>query len=240
MTSNVRLRAFRACSVVASLAATVATAAAQPVQGSAKASDEELVKQLADPVASLISVPFQNNLDFNLEAGEGWRYTMNFQPVVPIKLDRDWNLIIRTIVPFIHQEDVFKGALSQVTLPDDVIEQLKGKPSRCQTGVGDITQSFLFSPSSEPFGIDVGVGPAFLCPAATEELLGSGKWGAGAKRRRLDRYLLRPALSRHRQELDRDRPWPRLVRDPAALRSAKGFFDQSWRPDDIVKMNDEM
>lgn len=67
------------------------------------ASEQELVKQLSNPIASLISVPFQNNFDFGLGAGEGWRYALNFQPVVPWRLNDNRNLIVRTIVPFIYR-----------------------------------------------------------------------------------------------------------------------------------------
>jgi hypothetical protein len=74
----------------------------------------------------------------------------------------------------------FKNILDQVTLPDDIVENLKGRFGRVQQGLGDITQSFFLSPS-EPLwgGIVFGLGPAFLYPSATNELLGSGKWGAG-------------------------------------------------------------
>lgn len=66
----------------------------------------ELAKQLQNPVASLISVPFQNNFDFNLGPnGDGFRYTLNFQPVVPFSLTQDYNIIVRTIVPIISQDD---------------------------------------------------------------------------------------------------------------------------------------
>jgi hypothetical protein len=73
----------------------------------------------------------------------------------------------------------FKGALDQVTLPDDIVQKLKGTFGQTQSGLGDITQSFFLSPTNGPFGITVGVGPAFLYPTATDELLGTGKWGAG-------------------------------------------------------------
>jgi hypothetical protein len=133
--------------IAASLAISGAPAVAQSVQEPKKSSDEELVKQLSNPIASLISVPFQNNWDFHLGAGHGWRYDINFQPVVPIQLNHERTLIVRTIVPFIHQEDLLKGVLDQVTLPDDVVVRLKDKFSQSQTGLGDIVQSFFLSPS---------------------------------------------------------------------------------------------
>ena len=84
----------------------------------------ELAKQLQNPVASLISVPFQSNFEFNLGPNDdGFRYTMNFQPVIPVSLSKDLNLIIRTIVPVIDQTDVIPGT--------------------SQAGLGDILQSFF-------------------------------------------------------------------------------------------------
>src|SRR5262245_50967095 len=122
--------------------------------------DEELVKQLNNPVSSLISVPFQNNFEFKLGPNnDGFKYTLNFQPVIPVSISHDWNVIIRTIVPFIHQDDV----ISNTT----------------QDGLSDITQSFFFSPKKDVAGMTIGVGPVFLYPSATDDLLGTEKWGAG-------------------------------------------------------------
>jgi hypothetical protein len=122
--------------------------------------EAELAKQLQNPVASLISVPFQSNFEFNLGPNDdGFRYTLNFQPVIPVSLGKDLNLIIRTIVPIISQDDVIPGT--------------------SQGGLGDIVQSFFFSPKKPVAGLILGFGPVFLYPSATDNLLGSEKWGAG-------------------------------------------------------------
>jgi hypothetical protein len=160
--------------------------------------DEDLVKQLSNPVASLISVPFQNNFDFGAGAShDGWRYTMNFQPVIPVSLNDHWTLIIRTIVPYIHQEDIYKGAAPSfeqvldgisIDLTKQQLSILHGAfnkavsalvPGHIQDGLGDVTQSFFFSPKKPIGGTIIGAGPAFLYPTATNDLLGSEKWGAG-------------------------------------------------------------
>jgi len=120
----------------------------------------ELAKQLQNPVASLISIPFQNNFDFNLGPnGDGFKYTLNFQPVIPLSLSKDYNLIIRTILPIISQDDVIPGT--------------------SQSGLGDIVQSFFFSPKKPVSGLILGFGPVMLYPSATNSLLGSEQWGAG-------------------------------------------------------------
>jgi hypothetical protein len=120
----------------------------------------ELAKQLQNPVASLISVPFQNNFDFNLGPNnDGFKYTLNFQPVIPVSLSKDLNLIIRTIVPIISQNDVIPGT--------------------SQSGLGDIVQSLFFSPKKPVGGLILGFGPVFLWPSGTNDFLGSEKWGAG-------------------------------------------------------------
>jgi hypothetical protein len=121
---------------------------------------DDLAQQLANPVSSLISVPFQSNWDFGIGPEDASRYTLNIQPVVPLSLDEDWNLIVRTIVPVIDAESSAAG------VPD-------------ASGLGDIVQSFFFSPVDPVNGWIVGAGPAFLYPSASDALLGSEQWGVG-------------------------------------------------------------
>jgi len=143
----------------------------------------DLAKKLQNPVASLISFPLQSNFDFRIgPSDDGWRYTLNIQPVIPISIGSDWNLIVRTIIPYIHQEDVFKG--SALIFEEDIdgvpVEVTSARPlGHVQDGLGDIIQSFFFSPKEPVAGWILAAGPVFFYPSATDPLLGSEKWGAG-------------------------------------------------------------
>jgi len=121
-----------------------------------------LAKKLSNPVASLISVPFQANMDFRIGPDDtGNKATLNIQPVIPIGITDKANLIVRTIVPVIWQTNLRGDNVSDF-------------------GLGDTTQSFFFSPKSPTKGgIIWGVGPVFLYPTGTSKYTTSDKWGAG-------------------------------------------------------------
>lgn len=134
---------------------------AAPAGAFAEDDDTELAKKLSNPLAAMISVPIQWNYNEGIgPLRDGSQSYFNVQPVIPFTLSDDWNLISRTIVPIIYQDEIFAGAGSQF-------------------GLGNTTQSLFFSPSQPVNGIVWGVGPVFYLPTNTDDLLGPDKWGAG-------------------------------------------------------------
>ena len=134
---------------------------------------DKLAKQLANPISSLISIPFQANEDFGYgPSHNGYKFTLNIQPVIPISISKDWNLILRTIVPVVSQHDLF--------YVENVPRSLGITQNRSQDGLSDTTQSFFFSPKKPgPFGLIWGVGPVFLYPTGTHPFLGTGTFSIG-------------------------------------------------------------
>jgi opacity protein-like surface antigen len=120
--------------------------------------DEDLAKKSQNPIADLVSVPFQSNTNFNAGPFNRTQEVLNIQPVVPLHLNADWNLISRTIMPVISQ-------------PSPLFDSNAN-------GIGDITQEFFVSPT-HPGALIWGVGPVFTIPSATDPILGSGRVLAG-------------------------------------------------------------
>ncbi len=123
---------------------------------------EALQKATQNPVASLISVPVQDNMNFGVNPGYRTQNVLNLQPVIPIGISKDWNLIIRWITPIVYQP-----------LPNQ-----PGTPETGQYGLGDMVPSFFLSPKN-PGKLIWGVGPVFQVPTATSTYLGQGKLGLG-------------------------------------------------------------
>jgi hypothetical protein len=152
-----------AASEAAAQDSTANNATANP-SGTTVPSGADVAQQLTNPVANLISFPIQSNFDFNVGPADGFRNTTNVQPVIPIALNEDWNMISRTIVPVIYQDDVAGN-------------------SGDQFGLGDTVQSLFFSPE-KPYptplgGLVWGAGPAVAIPTSTDPLLGAGTLGVG-------------------------------------------------------------
>ena len=133
--------------------------AAGAVQASGDADTEKLAKETQNPVANLISVPFQNDFNFGAGPDRDMIWIMNVQPVIPVPLNADWNLITRTIVPIVNVPGL---------LPDEV----------GSFGMGDVNPSVFLSPAAES-GFVWGVGATTTLPTASLNTLGSGQWSMG-------------------------------------------------------------
>ena len=156
---------LRRCAV-GSLAVMIACASAQAQQNPPtaaedheKAATEELAKAVQNPVASLISVPVQNNSNFNVGDFNRTQDVLNIQPVIPTKMNENWNLISRIIQPIVWQPYPNQNAGGQY-------------------GLGDMNPTFFLSPG-KPGKVIWGVGPAFVIPIATSQILGQGKFSLG-------------------------------------------------------------
>jgi hypothetical protein len=120
---------------------------------------ESLAKAAQNPIASMISLPFQLNSNLGIGPTDSTQNILNIQPVWPVEINDDWNLITRTIVPVVSNPNALTG---------------EGRVK----GIGDSTFTAFVSPSAAA-KITWGVGPVFLLPTATEDALGQDTWGAG-------------------------------------------------------------
>jgi len=115
---------------------------------------KDLAKKAQNPIANLISVPFQNNTSFDIGSYDRTSNVLNIQPVVPFY---DGRLVTRTILPVVYQPDIFSE-------------------SGGSTGLGDLNFTAFYTPESEK--IMVGAGPILVFPTGGEER-GAQKWSAG-------------------------------------------------------------
>ena len=147
--------------LVGVLLGSLAFAADSPsAEPAAKNDATDLAKQTQNPVADLISLPFQNNTYFGTGPDGKTQNVLLIQPVIPVSLNEDWNLINRPIFPLINQP---------AFTPDQDRE----------FGLGNIQYQGFFSPKDPVNGWILGFGPYFEFPTNTDDQLGSDNWSAG-------------------------------------------------------------
>ena len=142
---------------------------------------ENLQKATQNPVASLISVPVQNNNNFGIGPFNRTQDVLNIQPVIPLKASEKWNLIIRWIVPIIGQPAPGTTNLESLGIEENTPAFLLGQGIQNNAGVfgfGDMNPTFFLSPAKAGKLI-WGAGPAFVLPTATSKFLGQGKLSIG-------------------------------------------------------------
>jgi hypothetical protein len=150
---------FRAKPGIAALLAAWCLAPGSPAHAQPKLSAEELAKLAQNPVANLISVPFQNNTNFNYGPRDGTQNILNIQPVIPISVNNEWNVITRTILPIVTQPGFTDG-------------------QSATTGLGDLQLSAFLSPNTAT-GLIWGAGAIMQAPTNSNDRLGNDRWGFG-------------------------------------------------------------
>jgi hypothetical protein len=136
-------------------------APAQVRRSSAAGDDASaLAEKLQNPIGGLTSVPFQSNTNFSEGPNKGTQDVLNIQPVIPVHLNEDWNLITRTILPLVWNPSLQPGQ----SVP---------------FGLAPTAFSALFSPRQPVNGWISGAGPIAQIPTVTSKTLGSNVWGAG-------------------------------------------------------------
>jgi hypothetical protein len=142
--------------VLAGMSPAVASAQQAPAE---QQSSADLARELSNPVASLVSVPFQFNWEQGVGPDDQTRFLLNVQPVMPFQVSRDWNMIARVIMPFVSQPPLVAGGTASF-------------------GISDITTSFFFTPV-KPGRFIWAVGPVIVLPSTTIATIGGEKWSLG-------------------------------------------------------------
>lgn len=147
----------------------------------AAGSTEALQKATQNPVASMISVPLQNNSNFGIGPYDRIQNVLNIQPVIPVRATENWNLIIRWIAPIIWQPAPGTANLEVYGIVANTPAYFAAQNVQQHAGVfgfGDMTPTFFFSPS-KPHKVIWGAGPVFVLPTANNQVLGQGKLSIG-------------------------------------------------------------
>jgi hypothetical protein len=135
--------------------------ASRPPSFAQESSESDLAKKTQNPVSNLISLPFQNNTSYDYGPRERTQNVMNIQPVIPLSINHEWNLITRTIFPIVSEPSTVPG-------------------QDRQNGTGDTTFTAFLSPKEPAFGSLIwGAGPIFNIPTASDDRLGADLWGMG-------------------------------------------------------------
>jgi hypothetical protein len=127
-------------------------------QGEQASETKALAQAAQNPIASMVSVPFQSNFNFGMGTEDKMGYTVNIQPVIPMKLNDTWNLITRIITPIVYQPEMTAGGKDHF-------------------GLGDINPQFYCATASGK--LIWGIGPQFVFPTASDDALGAEKYSAG-------------------------------------------------------------
>ena len=141
----------------------------------------DLQKATQNPVASLISVPLQNNSNFGFGKYDRTQNILNIQPVIPIRASENWNLIIRWIAPIIWQPAPGTANLEVYGIEQSTPAYFAAQDAQKSAGVfgfGDMAPTFFLSPA-KPHKVIWGIGPYFVLPTATSTVLGQGKLSVG-------------------------------------------------------------
>ena len=159
---------------------TLALACTRLLSAQGSPDDGKLLSKFQNPVGNLISVPFQNNVNFPIGEYSRIQDVLNIQPVIPFHVNENWLIISRWITPIIYQPDLGSACRPNGPASTELCElrERDSQPEGGANGLGDMNPTFFLSPA-HPGPLIWGFGPTFLLPTATDPTLGQGKWGAG-------------------------------------------------------------